>query len=110
MKVKQMKVEKKKCPECGIELEDAQCACYDEDAWYCEPHSPGQGCANGCITCPECEYTIYDPDTVVRMREEGMAWVEAVDWDAEAAKLDTHDVRPHPLPPEKSSSQTVKSE
>jgi len=77
-----------KCPNCGGELEDATCACYDEYAWYCTPHNPNKLCCNGCLICSndECEYIVYDPDEVVRLREKAKEWIETVDWDAEAEK------------------------
>lgn len=35
-----------------------ECACYDENAYYCRPTSPGPGCPNGAnlrANCPRCK-------------------------------------------------------
>jgi hypothetical protein len=34
-----------------------ECTCYDENAWYCRPDSPGLGCPSGAnlfSLCPRC--------------------------------------------------------
>lgn len=34
------------------------CECYDENAWYCRPWSPGPGCPSGILYgCPRCHAT-----------------------------------------------------
>lgn len=45
-----------KC-DCGYVglLAAAECACYDENAWYCRPDARGSGCFHGSLTCPWCD-------------------------------------------------------
>jgi len=46
-----------RCEICGYDGEPFSfaCACYDENAAYCFPRSPGTGCFHGQLGCPLCD-------------------------------------------------------
>lgn len=52
--IEQAGIHKCSCGYVGL-LAAAECACYDENRWYCSPTSCGSGCFHGAFYCPWCE-------------------------------------------------------